>query len=350
MQKSTIAPSSEELRPMKSMTSSTFPVYHDLVQRLVAASSHPDDTVAHTLATCASYSYADVDVVAMIMARMGLRDNQCQMIEQTVDAMFICSTAFLVQSADGRVVILCYRGTQPLNFISWLTDINVDPQTIKLTIGDTPGQYAVHAGFYRNFRATRHLVISALERALNGRSVRDDGGSVPNPVEALYIAGHSLGGAMAAHAAVTLTTEKSYQPIAEKLRAVYTFGQPMIGNPEFAGACANHPFLHQRVLRYVYQHDVVAHLPPELTGPFAHFGREYQYHHDLTGGTWQQNDKTRSQVSDVLELAQAPLAFLARQAPILRAIPLRFSADDHNPQRYLAALTPPGVTSEFGDQ
>jgi hypothetical protein len=42
----------------------------------------------------------------------------------------------------------------------------------------------------------------------------------------LYIAGHSLGAAMAVLMAVMLVTDPAYAGIVEKLRAVYAFGQP----------------------------------------------------------------------------------------------------------------------------
>jgi hypothetical protein len=96
----------------------TFPVYANLAGKLTKASAHPDDVVAHVLATCAGYAYSDADIVTMIMARLGLDGNRCRMIAQNVDAMLICSTAFVVQSHDGRVVIVCYRGTEPANFLT----------------------------------------------------------------------------------------------------------------------------------------------------------------------------------------------------------------------------------------
>ena len=105
------APSYEQLRPLKPLTTDTFPVYKDLAKSLVATETHPDRTIAHVLGTCAGYAYSDAETVAMIMARMGLNDNRCLKVSQFVDPMFISSTSFLVQSQDGRSLILCYRGT-----------------------------------------------------------------------------------------------------------------------------------------------------------------------------------------------------------------------------------------------
>ena len=192
------------------------------------------------------------------MARLGLEENHCRLISQTVDAMFIRSSAFLVQSRDGRVVILCYRGTEPFNVLSLLTNVDVYPERLRFQVC-SEGPFDVHGGFYRNVRATRYEVIQALERALSGDSVlaeeekarsrRDkvagdrEGGDdqkegaeqrrraaavTRKPMEALYITGHSSGGAMAALMTAMLLHEyeerSGRSAIFEKFRAVYTFG------------------------------------------------------------------------------------------------------------------------------
>ena len=343
------APSYEQLRPLKPVTTPTFPVYPELADGLVGTDAHPDATVAHVLGTCAGYAYAEADTVAMIMARMGLNDNRCLKIHQSVDPMFIASTAFLIQSEDGRSVILCYRGTEPVNLVNWLTDIDINPEKVTIAFPDAPGTFEVHAGFYRNVRATRYEVVNALERALNGQSVLVEGGPMPGPLEALYVTGHSLGGAMAALMAIMLLTEPAYAPIAARLKAAYTFGQPMIGTPALAEACDGHPFLGHNVLRYLYGHDVVPQLPPTASGDFAHFGPEYQYERKGDEGRWKHNDQPTGQLPNLLELVSIPISFLARQLRLSRNLPFRASIYDHLPHHYIAALTPPDVRSEFGD-
>jgi hypothetical protein len=343
------APSYETLRPMKPLSTPTFPVYPKLAETLAATETHPDPTVAHVLGTCAGYAYSDAATVAMIMARMGLNDNHCRMIAESVDVMFIRSTSFLLQSHDGRVLILCYRGTEPVNLINWLTDFDTHPEKVAFSLPDTPGTFGVHAGFYRNVRATRYEAVASLERALHGQSVLAKGGSMPNPLEALYITGHSLGAAMAALMAVMLKTEPAYAPIGEKLKAVYTYGQPMIGTPAFAGACAADPFLGKSVIRYIYGHDVVPQLPPTASGPFAHFGPEWQYHRKGDAGSWIHNSQPTKQLRNILEVLGSPLSLLGGPFRLLRNVPFRASVEDHLPQHYIPALTPPGVRSEFGD-
>jgi hypothetical protein len=355
--KGCIAPSYEELRPLKPPTTATFPVYRDLTGLLMAPGSHPDRTAAHVLATCSGYAYGDEETVAMIMARMGLDENRCQRIEQSVDAMLIRANAFLVQSVDGRVAILCFRGTGPTDLINWLVDVDVDPEKVPISFGDEKREFEVHAGFYRNVRAIRPVIIRRLQRALAGSSVLDDrddpgdegGVRKVHPLEALYVTGHSLGGAMAVLMAIMLVTEKAYADIAAKLKGTYTFGQPMVGSPDLAAACNAHPTLGRDVVRYVYGTDVIPKLPPAFAGKFAHFGPEYRYRGARPGGRWERSPQPTKQLRQLLHLLSAPLAFFARQVRVTRDLKFRASFHDHFPRRYITALTPAGKSTEFGD-
>jgi len=146
-----------------------FPVYEQLVDALLsahtpAAAATRDATVAHVLGTCAGYAYSDIETVATIMARLGFESNSCACIAQTVDVMFIFSTAYLVQSRCGRVVILCYRGTEPTELLSWLGDADVGLDYFSLVRNDAR-PLRVHAGFHRNVRATRWAVLDQLQLA-----------------------------------------------------------------------------------------------------------------------------------------------------------------------------------------
>jgi hypothetical protein len=417
-------PSFAELRPCKPDSEPNgFPVYPDLVERLVEdkAQPDPDGIIPHALATCAAYSYAgfaqqgDPETVAMIMARLGLEENNCRVFEQRVDAMYIASAAYLVQDKDRRVAILCYRGTQPEDIISILTDADVRPEMLSVELEGR--RYEVHAGFYRNIRATRHLIIEALDRALRGESViPGEEGTRGGGLEALYITGHSLGGAMAALMGVVLAHEPRYRRIAEKLKAVYTFGQPMVGGPDFAEACEDSigphgvHLLRDRLIRYIFDRDVVPALPPRPVGPYAPFGREFHYRRprgpmdaaltfaadsaieavSLPGDMlrtmasrplagwgelgvrvtesvrrslrpllraredgWSENTEPGLHYPQMDSLAGlavvAPLAFFATRFALTRTIPFKYSFDDHGPGHYVNALAPPGVLSEFGD-
>lgn len=369
-----IAPPLSTLRPTKPTSSATFPVYQDLEALLAEEEQQPDQqppaTIAHTLAVAAGYAYSDAATVSMMLARMGLQDNHCLQVDMTVDAMFIRSTAFLIQSSDGSVVILAYRGTEPTNLVNWLTDADVHPDKIAFPFprdaaaadpaeSSSPPdaeavpaeRYAVHAGFYRNVRATRFAVIAALERALDRRSVLDDDSGSPmppmeKPMTTLYLTGHSLGGAMAALMAVMLSVEPQYKNLfAPIFKGACTYGAPMVGSPEFANACTENTFLDRNVVRYIYRKDLVPHLPPSESDDFQHFGREYRYDR-----AWKDtSDKPITQMGDLLGLIEAPLGFVASKFRLLRDIPFRFSLNDHGPQHYITAITPKDKPNEFGD-
>ncbi|GAB2848801.1 hypothetical protein GCM10027176_60230 [Actinoallomurus bryophytorum] len=370
----TLGPDYTELRPYGPRTTPGFPVYPDLEDRLLRTGRHPDPVIAHALATCAAYAYSDAETVSMIMARLGLEKNHCRVVTSSVDAMFIRSTAFLVQSASGRVAILCYRGTVPTDFTGWMTDADVAPERMTYRIGDP--RATVHAGFYRNVRATRYEVVAALKRACQGRSVRaplpdEPDGPRMDGLEALYVTGHSLGGAMAAMMAVMLRHERKFRAgddLTDRLRAAYTFGQPMIGDPRFARACQKDAFLRDNVIRYVYDSDVVPHLPPKTAGPYRHFGREFSYQvphlrrgvlglsrylghpYDTRRGHLREQAVPAGQTLSLLGgFGLAALAFAGSRVQPLRSLPVVYSFEDHRPQHYITCLTPPGVQNEFGD-
>lgn len=378
-----VGPSFADLSPLKQKhPRPQFPVLPHLCDELVQAATHPVADIAYALATCSGYAYSNADTVATTMARMGLSENHCTEIGLSDDAMFIDSTAYLVQSDDGRAVIVCYRGTSPLNFIDWLIGADLDPERISLLLapdGMANPAYWVHSGFYRNMRATRHKVVKALERALRGESVIEGGDPPQHSLEALYLTGHSLGGAMAALMALVLCVEPAYEDIREKLRAVYTFGQPMVGSLAVAEFCRKAGF--PPLIRYVHDHDVVPHVPPRDSGLFEHFGAEYQYQ----GGTWKPPAPPVTQANLAEFAVLAPNDFINHKIAALRGLstvwnglaqafnnlplirlassasrvlpfgdafvrlPLAYSFEDHNPNHYISKLAPKGVVSEFGD-
>src|SRR5574342_231185 len=207
-----------------------FPVYPQLVDTLARAHSgsavERDATVAHVLATCAGYSYADVGTVATMMSRVGFDAHACVRVSQTVDAMFVFSTAYLLQRRCGRVVVLSYRGTEPAALGAWLGDADVGSDSSVLSVAQGFHAPRVHAGFYLNVRATWWGIVEELNRAPAGRSLLDPDHTVESPLESLYVTGHSLGGAMAVLFALAVAGDGTHAAIADRLRAVYTFGQP----------------------------------------------------------------------------------------------------------------------------
>jgi hypothetical protein len=327
------------------------PVYPRLVDALLAVEPAVYSPLAtHVCAVAAGWVYADNPgrVTSTLMGRLGLENVWCHEITMHNDVMLVASTAVLLQSACGRVGILCYRGTEPRNLMSWMTDFDVNPTWVRMG-GGTGGRGAlVHQGFYRNIQATWSEVALGLERALAGRPADGRHDASLRPLEALYVTGHSLGAAMAALVGAYLVTDAApRQRLRDRLRGVYTFGQPMVGNPEFAALCSDEPLLCKGVFRHVYRNDVVPHLPGAPFGKFAHFGREFRA---TPHQGWQERARHAAQAPDiVLSMFVVPtLAYWATQLASTRKLGrLGYSWYDHLPQFYIDASTPPDVASEF---
>ena len=360
------APSVAELRPIVPEAPGVFPVYDDLQNKFLnpvdplvnTAPGGADRIIARTLAVCAGYAYSDAETVSTMMARMGFLGNRCRMIAMVDDAMFIVSTAFLMQSKDGRIVILAYRGTEPVNSINWLTDADLSPTRVRLRSGNVLAQAKksgplpeIHGGFYRNVRATRYKVMQSLARASKGIAVTapaDDDTPALEPMEALYITGHSLGAGMAAIATMLMqNSPQDLQMLGDRLKAAYTFAQPMVGNVALADACNDFPFLKSRLFRFIYGKDPVPHLPSKELGAYRNFGIEYAY----DGRTWAQRNlqKEAQQMNLVVGLLGAGVMSLMRYLPVMDRIRAPYLLDDHRPNHYIEALTEPGELTEFGD-
>lgn len=319
-----------------------FPVHEGLVETLLAAhaggAGGRDATVAHVLGTCAGYVYSDVHTVATIMARLGLAANGCSRVVQTVDAMFIFSTAYLVQSRCGRVVILCYRGTEPATLGNWIGDADVGSEYICPGT-DPDGALRVHAGFHRNMRATRWEVLNELELALQGRSLANPDVQLAHPMQALYLAGHSLGGAMALLFALSLGDDALERAVSERLRAIYTFGQPLAVG---ASASASVDRIGHKLFRHLRHADPVPALPPAAWGRLVHCGHEYRF----ANGEWTQPERVTEQQHGLRGISSALFALFATEK---RRASMRYSISEHGPHHYIAALRPGGRVTEFGD-
>ena len=371
------APRLARIRTVRPPTSPRFPLYKDLERLLLdktidhQSEGEEQRKIAHAMATLSTYAYSDEVTVSEMAARLGLVNNRVRLIAREVDVLFVRSTAYLIQSDDGRVVVLAYRGTSPTSAISWLGDLNIDPEKVKISFdGGEASDYKLHRGFYRNVRATGWKVVEGLQRALEGRPVTADvvagdvnvdgallGVDIPEdighprrlqPMEALYITGHSLGGAMASVAAILLRADPDYDDILGTLRAAYTFGGPMVCEPQLAKLCDREGEIGRKFARYVYGNDAVPQLPPLASGCFKHFGQEFRHKANEDPGGWRLSRDT-CQMPTVLSLGWLVPSFLAKQLTPFRRLPFVASLADHLPQYYLNALGPDDGLTEFGD-
>jgi len=144
---------------------SELPGYPRLVDALLAVrATEYSPIAAHVCATAAGWVYADHPgaVATEMVRRLGLEGVRCEEIVLHNDVMLVASTAILLQSACGRLGILCYRGTEPRNLMSWKVDFNVQPMFVPMRAGDAGEEAMVHLGSIATFmrRGTRSAVRS----------------------------------------------------------------------------------------------------------------------------------------------------------------------------------------------
>lgn len=287
----------------------------DFVARLVNVSPGAySREVASLLAAVSAWAYSSGDEVVRMLERRGF-SSICVQAEFENQGFLMDSLGHLIQSRDGRVLIVSFRGSQLQPFINWLANINVSPD---------PFQAAghVHGGFYRGVLSVWPRVKDGLIAAMGGDTIchtweRDARAKSCSPelskdaipprcegvsslpqyddhrlhgarlrglvaalevalrfkLEALYITGHSLGGAMAVLAAALIYSDEELRDLRPCLRGIYTFGQPMVGDRAFASMFE--ASFGNKLFRHVYGRDVVPHLPPRTAGIFEHFGQEY---------------------------------------------------------------------------
>ena len=143
---------------------------------------------------------------------------------------------------------------------------------------------------------------------------------------------------MAVLFALSMVGRTSLRPIDDRLRAVYTFGQPMV-------ACTPLPrwtdAVGRMLFRYVMERDLIPGLPPVAWGPFTHLGHEYRY----GDGAWRASGAHVRQLARAREIRRALLALVA---PDKTRASLPYSFGEHRPDRYIAALRPNGMVTELG--
>jgi predicted lipase len=129
-------------------------------------------------------------------------------------------------AANDADIVIVFRGTT--NLIDWLQNIKFN----QLPWID--GQ--VHAGFLEDFRSVESQVSHHVQ-------------SLDTAQQRLWIAGHSLGGALATLAEKRLS-------FTYKIEGAYTYGQPRVGDPVFA------KHFQPALYRFVNQGDWITDLPP----------------------------------------------------------------------------------------
>ena len=118
-----------------------------------------------------------------------------------------------------------------------------------------------------------------------------------------HVCGHSLGGAMAMLFALKLASDVHHRAVAGRVRAVYSFGQPLtVLMPLPPGIEASH----RNVFRHVLLQDPIPALPAGTWGPFVHLGQEFRF----VDGEWRRSAVPVDQLPNMRQVPRIVLSFL----------------------------------------
>jgi triacylglycerol lipase len=199
---------------------------------------------------------------------------------------------FVAESGDA--IIVAFRGTQPNRPMDWFVDARATRGNWDHTIGQ------VHDGFYSALRKVWGVTLPQGE-VLPKRLI--DRGS-----KTIWITGHSLGGALA-----ELCAAQAMFVSRIPVQGVYTFGQPRVGNKDFAAAVNEK--LGSGIYRFVNDRDIVPRVPLFTMG-FCHYGNQRFFDHEGESSIAESAVET---VTDALKFAKGAfnLAVLGQVAGLV---------------------------------
>ena len=191
------------------------------------------------------------------------RNNQCPDCYPgfQVGTQLLGNSILTVVGVDASIksIVVVFRGSD--NIKNFLTDARIFKNDYEKNLCK---KCELHAGFYKSYRK---LVDKGLEKVI-AAAVKE------HPEYELLFTGHSLGGAVALIAAVKFTEQHSGKAV-----KVYTFGQPRVGDGDYA-KYADSKVSH--FFRVVHRKDLVPHKPAYLTF-YRHSGYEVWYRDGMQG-------------------------------------------------------------------
>lgn len=156
---------------------------------------------------------------------------------------------FVGYSATHNAVIAAFRGSVDVK--NWMANLDATQVAYPKCSG-----CAVHKGFYNAYAEVSATVKAQVQLILSKYRTA-----------AIYVTGHSLGGALASLAALDIKSTFG------KVNEFYTFGEPRLGNAAFASYFAG-AFTVNRVIHYA---DIVPHVPPLNLLGYTHGGSQVWY-------------------------------------------------------------------------
>ncbi|XP_073010368.1 triacylglycerol lipase OBL1 [Typha latifolia] len=177
--------------------------------------------------------------------------------EYSTQAFMFCD-----KPVDAELVVVAFRGTEPFNASQWCTDIDFSWYEIP-KVGKIHGGFMKALGLQRNSGWPEELELKDATKPFAYYAVREKLREVldENKKAKFIVAGHSLGGALAI-LFPTILAVHGEDKLLDKLKGVYTFGQPRVGDEklgQFVEEKLDRP--KRRYFRVVYCNDLVPRVP-----------------------------------------------------------------------------------------
>ncbi|CAF0945268.1 unnamed protein product [Didymodactylos carnosus] len=224
--------------------------------------------------------------------------------ESTDVKKYLYSTeAAVINHDESNTIIIAFRGTEPMDLLEWMTDVSTNFIDIDNVFNDmnnnnsNDNKIRVHAGFYfalglDAFDPSQPIDFSKVTKKtpmfiqlLKYIQKFDHDGNKCN----ISITGHSLGAGLASLFSFVLLAY-GYE---SSISAVYTYGQPLVGNRRYAEILNNK--LGNRIHRWVNHSDVVTRIPVIELPSIAWYYARTLYSDALEGAT--NNNQTKSNPS-----------------------------------------------------
>ena len=200
---------------------------------------------AKAMAWAAQLAYeSDPGKLTAILERWGMTHSD-RLLGRLASFLPIASTKGYIARTDVATII-AFGGTDPVRIADWVTDFTFF-QTAE----------GIHRGFENGVEAIWEQLTALVPPRLNATG-------------RLYVAGHSLGAALAVIAAERLVRENRVP--ADQMAGIYTFGMPRVGDRDFAARYE--ALLGTKTFRLAYGDDIVPTVPPhDHPFGFNHVGR-----------------------------------------------------------------------------
>ena len=198
---------------------------------------------ALAMAHAANLAYKDPDTLQAAAAACGFTRAVVRSVRDVQACVLVRDDA----------VVLAFRGSRPDQLADWLLDGEIGQLDFGARLAGVAGAAVVpevghtHSGFTNGLAWVWSVLKDDLAAILADKS----------RVRTLWVAGHSLGGALA-HLATATCTFLHRWPV----NGLYTFGQPRVGDLTFGRNCDAH--FGNLYFRFVNNEDIVTRVPPRV--------------------------------------------------------------------------------------